>query len=467
MGTCTARRTATIRRVPMYVPSQKEIAQEQARLTDPLWLEARPILLELVAQLRAAKTVEEMWELQIKLISQVRGRQQILTEMRAELDRWRGKRGKLAAQSPKPREEIIELQRRITWREHQVRVQDGLRHVLLAIGDGLAWKAMGYDRAAITILGHGHRVAWLSDGPGWRAEAAALGEQRDAGHFALLNDLTTCLRNGDVTVFERDRRTVYEVKAGTKTDDRAPQMVRLEQVVNFVNTGRSEIEGYEGGYLRCPRRYRTHLAQVGPLLERATKTGSAWGMVSPCQFVVAHDMRFFADAENLPKLAGVEEARAATGWPESDIVLDHSTTVRRMRDRHHSFATLAPLSIFPLSPEQVTDLLHGWLNVTTLLNVSLLARSLAAHGILAEAIGPPEAQSAFMNVLKQTGPTTAMKAVVAPHQREMMLLELMTPATLRAGIETMVEFMAGGSLDPERQMVFWSEEAATWDRAVP
>jgi len=115
-----------------------------------------------------------------------------------------------------------------------------------------------------------------------------------------------------------------------------------------------------------------------------------------------HDMRFFAKQDDLPKLATVPEARIAAGWSEDDVLLDSSTTVRRMRDRHQSFSTLAPLSIFPLPTDQLTDLMHGWLNFTTVLNVSLLARSMADYGTHAEAIGLPQAEDTFLKVLHPT-----------------------------------------------------------------
>jgi hypothetical protein len=336
----------------------------------------------------------------------------------------------------------------------------------MVIGDGLAWKCLGHDRAAITILGRGERVAWLSDGAGWEAEASALEHQHRAGHFALLNDLTTCLRHGDITVIEPERRAIYEVKAGGLAPDDSAQMTRLREAVDFVNTGVTEIDGEEGGFIRCTQRYRTHLAQVPSLLRRAQEQGSASATVSPCQFVVVHDMRFFRSETDLPKLASADAARDATGWPKSDVILDSSTTIRRMRDRHHSFATLAPISIYPFPADQVCDLLHGWLNVSTLVNVSLLARSLARHGIAAEAIAPPASEEAFLRVLKRTGPGTGVEGTVAAHQREMMMLELMTPVTLRAGIDALVDHVAAGTSDPQRQMVFWADEASTWNRGA-
>jgi len=47
----------------------------------------------------------------------------------------------------------------------------------------------------------------------------------------------------------------------------------------------------------------------------------------------------------------------------------------------------------------------------------------------------------------------------------MMLLELMTSATLLAGIQrTVVPHAATAPDDQQRQMIFWADEAVTWRR---
>lgn len=452
--------------MPAYVPSSRESSREQDILNDGHYQQARPELLSLVKLLQGASGADDFWELEHQLIVNVKARQQLIGEGRSELTHLRSRRGELARQVPKPEPELIDLQQQITRKEHEIGVQDALRHVLLGIGDGLAWKRLGFDRAAISVLGQGQRVAWLSDGRGWEAEIAALEQHRRDGHFVLLNDLTTCMRHGDLTVFEGDRHTVYEVKAGTTVSDGSPQMQRLRQAVDFINTGFAEIDGEPGWITRSPSRYRTHLGQLPALFRRARETGSASAMVSECQFVVAHDLRFFGGPAGMPKLASPQEARAATGWPDSDVVLDSGTTIRRMRDRHHSFATLAPLSIYPLPPEQLCDLIHGWLNFTTLLNVSRLAQSLGRDGIRAEAVAPPESQELFLRVLVPTGRDRAVEGTVAPHEREMMLLELMTSATLRAGIQALVADTSAEATAVQRRMVFRADEAATWGRQV-
>jgi hypothetical protein len=442
-----------------------ETLRERDILNAPRYQQTRPALLELVGQLQAAETDADFWDLQQWLFGSLRGRQEDLTRLRHELDDLREQRRLLTARYPKPDTEVRELQARIAGVEHRVDVEDAVRHLRLTIGDGLAWKRLGYDRATITILGRGERVAWLSDGRGLQAETDALDAYRAQGHFALLNDLTTCLRHGDVTVFEPGRCVIYEVKAGAKADEASPQMRRLREAVKFVNTGQTEAGAEPGAAIRSIHRYRTHLAQLPALLREAGQRGAAARMVSDCQFVAAFDVRFFVGAASLPPLALPGAVRKAAGWPAGDLVFDMSAVTRRMRDRHGSFAILAPLSIYPLPAEQVCDVMMGWLTFSTLLNATRLAQSLRRYGIAAEPITPPESENGFLRVGVPTAPGQGVEGTLHSVEREMMLLELMTPATLRAGIETLADAMADAGADARRLMVFHGDEQATWSRA--
>jgi len=444
--------------VPAYRPFTREVEREIEILGDPVWQQARPTVARLVRMLQRAERYQDFWELQLELISYVRGLQTALGALRSELADLKKKLATLTATQPTPLDAIRDVQSQIADYKRRIDVQDGLRWLMLTIGDGLAWRCLDYDRAMITILGRGQRVAWLSGDEGWAAELEHLRAEYEAGNFALLNDMTTCIRNGDITARRPEGINVYEVKAGELRDD-TPQMRRLQQAVDFINTGEVNVDGEPGGYIRCRRRYRTHLAQLSALLRKAEAQGTATAKVSPVQFVIAVDFR---KGEAAAKLSSYEDALAASGWSLDDIVLSTSTTIRRMRERHHSFPSLAPLSLYPLEAEQVCDLLHGSLNISGMINVSLLARSLGDHGIEAEPVAPPKSEEVFLRIFKRTSRSSGVEGSIVADIREMMMLELMTPATLRYGIDALVDHVSASSGAPQREMVFWADEARTW-----
>jgi hypothetical protein len=69
----------------------------------------------------------------------------------------------LAQQVPKPVDDLSDLQQQMEHLPHIERVSEALRHTILAFGDGIAWKIMRYDRAALTIYGRGQRVAHFAE----------------------------------------------------------------------------------------------------------------------------------------------------------------------------------------------------------------------------------------------------------------------------------------------------------------
>ena len=76
-----------------------------------------------------------------------------------------------------------------------------VHHLIRAVGDGIAWRALRYDRGAFTVLGDGERVvARIASGIGRDAELTALANlSEQEGRFAIHNDMTNCLRHGDLT----------------------------------------------------------------------------------------------------------------------------------------------------------------------------------------------------------------------------------------------------------------------------
>src|SRR4051812_34536363 len=149
----------------------KAIADELAILNHPLTAEERPTIVELVGQLHAADGIEDYFDLHVKLLARYLSRQRVRVELEAERIAVRDRIRELVAETPKPLGAIRDQQALLDRFEGLARVQVALGAHTRAIADGLVWKALGYDRAAITILGDGTRVDRLADdGIGLQAE---------------------------------------------------------------------------------------------------------------------------------------------------------------------------------------------------------------------------------------------------------------------------------------------------------
>jgi hypothetical protein len=73
---------------------------------------------------------------------------------------------------------------------------------------------------------------------------------RDRGHFALLHDLTNCLRIGDLTEFTGDNaRWIHEIRK--KRPANKEQVARAQAAVNAIMAGADLPGGIEGRSLRA------------------------------------------------------------------------------------------------------------------------------------------------------------------------------------------------------------------------
>jgi hypothetical protein len=156
--------------------------------------------------------------------------------------RMRDEVRELAQRTPKPLDEIRARQEILERVGCQERVARASQHTLRQIGDGMAWRALRCDRRAFTILGEGERVGRLAHGVGREAELAELGRLwEEEGVFAIDNDLTNCLRHGDLTALRQGDGeidvTLIEIKAGPRPED-TPQLQRLARATELLREGR-------------------------------------------------------------------------------------------------------------------------------------------------------------------------------------------------------------------------------------
>ena len=441
----------------VYRPNREELAREQRLLNDERWQGERDWLRGFLTRMARASTGDELFAAHVALVARIRARQDYIVELRERRTELSRRRSELARARPKPIGELRELQAELAEVDWEADLQRALYWLLLDLGDALAWRSLGFNRAAITVLGLGNRVAWLSDGKGWDAETAALDQLANEGIYALLNDATTCLRLGDLTCFFEDRVEIREVKAGRMVPDDDPQQVRLHDAITLINESQGIVDGARSAIVRCGEPFETHLDQLPQILNRARTKGSYVARVSRSQLVLARDF-----ASGVAQPFDERDARAAAGWPATDIVVDWGTSLRRMRDRHHKFPYLAPLALLPLDVEDATDLLLGQLDYATWVNVSSVARLLQGRGLLAEPFGPPESERWFLLAGRRRGSTLATVHIAA-HLREQLAIELMTPPYVAKLADTLLSALdETPELADEQTMVSPGDERAVW-----
>jgi hypothetical protein len=130
---------------------------------DDLFQAERTHVVAFLSALREAETAADFLQLELKLIGRVKARQELAQTIRGYTDALKTEIAELEKQEPKPIAEIRAKQRELGIRAVQHDVSETLRWILLSIGDGLAWKALGYDRRGITVMGRGTRVGRFAE----------------------------------------------------------------------------------------------------------------------------------------------------------------------------------------------------------------------------------------------------------------------------------------------------------------
>jgi len=279
------------------------------------------------------------------------------------------------------------------------------------------------------------------------------------GVLAVHNDMTNCLRVGDITgIFTTDEgqrlAVPVEVKKSEILTINSPQVQRILKAMHRIETGR----------LHLPLAYRTYMNDLPELIRRAKATGHTTMRPAPCVFVEVCDFRHFGGR---PAELGEKSRKVhkKLGWLDStDLIYTGQTAVSRARDRRGTVSELAPISIFPLPAEDVADILFGFVDVKVLLNVPLLQVAFKRKGMYTEIHRAPDSGRMFL-----TAQTDSSGVIVPAHLREQILHETMTPSTLIRMVEYILDsgLAAKWKADGSAPGVGFANERRAWSKAAP
>lgn len=452
-------------------PDAHAIRAEGVLLTEPLYQAARPRITEHVRLLQQASSLEGLFNAQRSLLIEFGARQRVDDGLRA--DRRRLNREIKAAVESDRREEVLEKQRLLEIVKRQEHVLAGIQHALRCVADGIAWKALRYDRLAIAVFGRGRRVGRLAEGVGFTVELQQLGAFWDRGILALHNDLTNVLRHGDLTVLRWPSHgeleaEVIEVKTG-RVDPNSAQLRRIDAAIEFLQKGihPTLADGGPLAAIRLRQRYRTFQTDLVALLSKVRRTGFGWISPSPCLAVMAVDLTAISGRVHEVVEPGrahevVEPGRARMEqrlkwWSPGRLEpIVWSAGLRRMFDRTNTVAAIAPFSIFRMPAAEVADLLLGYVDYVVYLNTEVLEAMFAARGLKAQVARPPESLETFLSAGRGSGGMTTPATL-----RAQMMIELMTPATLITAVEESIS-AARRRTDNAQLMVVFDDESSVW-----
>ena len=153
-------RVVIISAMSVYVPNQREIAHEERLLADRAWQAERSALNDLLRRLDGARDDDAFFDVHVSLVARLKKRQELIADLRIRLASLKATRRELARSRPKPIADLKAIQLEIDEVDWDEEVQRNLHRLLLDVGDALVWRRLGFDRAAITVLGQGSGASY-------------------------------------------------------------------------------------------------------------------------------------------------------------------------------------------------------------------------------------------------------------------------------------------------------------------
>ncbi len=274
-----------------------------------------------------------------------------------------------------------------TWRIEDL-VFDRICRQLRAVGDGMAWRASGYDRRYVIALSSNASPGPMAGKSGLPHELSAVAGMRAAGSFGLLHDLTNCLRIGDITEFRPDgSKLLYEIKS-SPTAKTGPQRRRMNAAVEAVMTG-GELPGRPGNRIITPAiRCRTHIRSFVSVITEAQIQGIAGTSISnsralsACSFPALARTRASAGPDQLT--ADFKTARHNALNKAGIASALHHVRVMSPTRNHDFVPSVMPFALFPLSPELAALLICDYIIFDITAAPEHITRTMTRYGITAD-----------------------------------------------------------------------------------
>jgi hypothetical protein len=316
--------------------------------------------------LRRRSDAFPMFKLQVALVTDLVQMEQAVSDCKQKVEELKG-----AANAAEHVNDIDGL-------TADIQMYISIRRALRDISDGIAWRLLDYDRAALNVLANYPRKPHINI-PGAVPELYVLGQVfNEVGTLAVLNDLTHYLKRADVTV-RRDAShyEFIEVKSSnTKSSTLTRQRADLTQTLRFLSEGQGEFDGAPISIKSLTVTPSSSLHIVSQLVREAQRTGVACRIISKYLAVAVIDYPkvFDLELQKAPKLdrmkATVERWRKA-----GDLVLPYDST-----DRYHFVCNYAPFSVYRLTPLQRVKLMTGAMIWRAWLNLSEVLRYIQSKG---------------------------------------------------------------------------------------
>jgi hypothetical protein len=271
-----------------------------------------------------------------------------------------------------------QLPKLIEHLEQEILICQNHVQALRDIGDGIAWRLFDYDRSVLYVLADKSSGKHVDYG-GLQAETVELERKYETlNSITVLNDLTHCLKLGDLTTRDGDSFELTEVKTGGKKGSRITrQKQALREVVDFLNTGEKEERGERYEIRQLDLVPKTYFAELRALIERAGTEGASFATFGDHLTVTCLDIpnavQFGEERVRAVLEKGTQRAHDAEA--KGDVIIACPST-----QRYEYIRNYVPYSIFPIPDLARAKLATSAMILFHFINLSAVFRLLERHG---------------------------------------------------------------------------------------
>lgn len=179
--------------------------------------------------------------------------------------------------------EATEEKRRVARDARQINMCQSLLRLTKSISDGLVFSVL--PKWDIKPLSSKETAGFISGKQGLKLELRILRGLLRKGEIALMNDITNCLRHGDITVPRTPAPAILEVKSGSAQNPRTRrQMAKAQEVAAYLSKDAwNNWQGTGLTLIRRPleRREQHHRRRLATLIRNAINRGAATSWPEP------------------------------------------------------------------------------------------------------------------------------------------------------------------------------------------
>jgi hypothetical protein len=341
----------------------------------------------LVTQLRRCETAEDYDEFQRLLFGYVVTHEQHWGRLRQTCKRL--ERGKAVPSDAPELGNGLDPGDRESWQLEEITYERLVRQ-LRSVGDALAWRVYRFDRRCMLVLSRNEAPGPMAPKQGLGSELGKVDEiWKERGHFALLHDLTSCLRIGDLTEFRPDLRVVLEVKSRAGARD-SRQQARMTAAMEAINNG-GPLPGCDERLIDVDVNFRTHLAKLNDAVTIAAERGECAMKVPGGRALTAANLITMASSPRFPDLTDwlpLLDRQRATVLRRAGIENVTNHLSRKSTDWAARSAVAVPYGVYPLEPGACADMICDFAVVEFIMAPDELLRRAERLGFETEPLLP-------------------------------------------------------------------------------